>query len=197
MMKILGFFHVLASDWATHGTSQLQLSLFLDVSSPGKVCGPENDHYRAIRRNQAISFHCSWPQDFGWTPRQFWGFLKWREGVRTISVLLAEPWMGKLMGKIGEGVNHLFQKTLIWFHMSVYFCLGLSQLETSFSPMNMDLCPWVAALASDHQEPQFIQFCNALKDLASNCVQEFSEDRPHMANVQQTLRQLNRQILNR
>ncbi|CAL1169471.1 unnamed protein product [Cladocopium goreaui] len=68
----------------------------------GKVCGPENDHYRAIRRNQTISFHCSWPQ---------------------------EP-----------------------------------------------------------------QFCNALKDLASNCVQEFSEDRPHMANVQRTLQHLNRQI---
>eukprot|EP00435_Cladocopium_sp_Y103_P018539 s4211_g4.t1 len=71
----------------------------------GKVCGPENDHYRAIRRNQAITFHCSWPQ---------------------------EP-----------------------------------------------------------------QFCNALRDLASNCVQEFSEDRPHMANVRLTLQHLNRQFLNR
>ena len=82
-------------------------------------------------------------------------------------------------------------------YVRVLLLQGLSQLETAFSPMNMDLCPWVAAIASDHQEPQFIQFCNALKDLASNCVQEFSEDRPHMANVQQTLRQLNRQILNR
>ena len=96
------------------------------------------------------------------------------------------------MENIGKGVTPYFRKTFI----CIYCCLVLSQLEIIFSPMNKlgkDLKSSVHGLQklADRQEPQF---CNALKDLASNCVQEFSEDRPHMANVQRTLQHLNRQI---
>jgi hypothetical protein len=139
-MIILGCFYFLMTE-GLMAPVMASVVLVSDVPWSGKVCGPENDHYRAIRRNQTISFHCSWPQDFGRTPRQFRG--SWNGGgVRTFSVLLAESWMGKPMENIGKGVTpyfrkHLFVYTVAWCFLSwKQFSHQWINLERIWSPLS-------------------------------------------------------------